>query len=37
MEDLNKKCFEHDIQIIGGNVSLYNKTGDKNIPDTLHN
>ena len=34
MEDLNKKCFEYDITIIGGNVSLYNKTGDKNIPDT---
>jgi phosphoribosylformylglycinamidine (FGAM) synthase-like amidotransferase family enzyme/selenophosphate synthetase-related protein len=34
MEDLNKKCFEHDIPIIGGNVSLYNKTGDKNISDT---
>ena len=34
MEELNKKCIEHDIPIIGGNVSLYNKTGDKNIPDT---
>ena len=34
MKDLNKKCVEYDIPIIGGNVSLYNKTGDKNIPDT---
>lgn len=34
LDNLNKKCIEHNIPIVGGNVSLYNSTGFNSIKDT---
>ena len=34
VHDLNKNCLNHNIPIVGGNVSLYNTTGDKSIIPT---
>mgnify|MGYP001180123412 CR=1 FL=1 len=34
VHDLNKNCLNHHIPIVGGNVSLYNTTGDKSIIPT---
>jgi phosphoribosylformylglycinamidine synthase len=34
VHDLNKNCLNHNIPIVGGNVSLYNTTGNKSIIPT---
>ena len=34
VHDLNKNCLNHNIPIVGGNVSLYNSTGNKSIIPT---
>ena len=31
LKELNKKCIEYDVPVIGGNVSLYNCTNNINI------
>ena len=36
VNDLNKKCIEKKIPIIGGNVSLYNTTNDNSIKPTIN-
>ena len=34
VHDLNKNCLNHHVPIVGGNVSLYNTTGNKSIIPT---